>query len=47
MKPDRPPSEGLPSFGMIRIEGESGVISVALHDGAGKALDAVDLSPGT
>jgi alkaline phosphatase D len=45
LEPNRPPSEGLQSFGMVRIEGTSGVMTVALHDGAGRVLHAVDVPP--
>jgi hypothetical protein len=31
---------------MIRIDGKSEVMTVALHDGVGKVLDSVDLPPG-
>jgi alkaline phosphatase D len=45
LEPNRPPSEGLQSIGMVRIDGASGVMTVSLHDGAGRVLHAVDLPP--
>ena len=45
LEPDRPPSEGRHSFGMVRIDDTSGVMTVALHDGARRVLHAVDLPP--
>jgi alkaline phosphatase D len=45
MKPNRPPSEGLQFFGTVRIDGKTGVMTVALNDIAGKMLYSVDLNP--
>ena len=45
MKPNRPPSEGLQFFGTVRIDGQTGVMTVALHDIEGKTLYSVDLDP--
>jgi alkaline phosphatase D len=43
MKPNRPPSEGLQFFGMIRIDGRTKSLTVRLHDLTGKALYSVEL----
>lgn len=45
MKPNRPPSEGLQFFGMVKIDGTSQVMTVALHNLAGETLYSVDLTP--
>lgn len=45
LKPNRPPSEGLQFFGTVRIDGNSQVMTVRLHDREGKVLYAVDLAP--
>lgn len=45
MKPNRPPSEGLQFFGMVKVEGRSQVMTVALHDRSGKVLYSIDLPP--
>ncbi|WP_435011410.1 alkaline phosphatase D family protein [Tundrisphaera lichenicola] len=45
MKPNRPPSEGHQFFGVVRIEGRTGVMTVALNDIEGKTLYSVDLDP--
>jgi alkaline phosphatase D len=45
MKPNRPPSDGLQFFGMVRIDGASEVMRVGLHDLSGKELWAVELEP--
>jgi len=45
MKPKRPPSEGLQFFGTVAIEGRTGVMTVALHEMAGKTLYSVNLDP--
>jgi alkaline phosphatase D len=45
MKPNRPPSEGLQFFGVVKIAGASGVMTVSLHNLAGKKLYEVELPP--
>ena len=45
LEPNRPPSKGLQSFGMLRIDGTSGVVIVTPHDGADRVLHAVDRPP--
>ncbi len=45
MKPNRPPSDGLQFFGTVAIEGKTGVMTVALHDVAGRTIYSVDLDP--
>jgi alkaline phosphatase D len=45
MKPNRPPSDGFQFFGTVRIDGKTAVLTVALHDRAGKRLFSVDLPP--
>lgn len=45
MKPNRPPSDGLQFYGLIDIDPTTEVITVSLHDRAGKELYAVDLEP--
>ncbi|MGL5097998.1 MAG: alkaline phosphatase D family protein, partial [Planctomycetia bacterium] len=46
MKPNRPPSEGLQFFGSVRARATDGVLTVGLHDVAGKTLWSIDLDPG-
>jgi alkaline phosphatase D len=45
MKQNRPPSEGLQFFGTVRIDGKTGVMTVALNNVEGKMLYSVDLNP--
>lgn len=45
MKPNRPPSEGLQFFGMVKIDGTNQVMTVALHNLAGEIIYSVDLPP--
>lgn len=44
-KPNRPPSEGLQFFGMVKIDRDSEVMTVTLHNLAGDTLYSVDLPP--
>jgi alkaline phosphatase D len=43
MQPNRPPSEGLQFFGVMRIDGRTNSLTVRLHDLSGKALYSVEL----
>ena len=45
MKQNRPPTEGMQYFGLARIDGATEVMTVTLHDVAGKTLYRVDLQP--
>jgi alkaline phosphatase D len=45
LKQNRPPSEGLQFFGTVKIDGDSEVMTVALHNLEGKTLYSIDLSP--
>jgi alkaline phosphatase D len=45
MKGNRPPSEGRQFFGTVRIDGKTGVMTVALNNVEGRTLYSVDLSP--
>jgi alkaline phosphatase D len=45
MKPNRPPSAGLQFFGTVRIDGKTEVLTVKLHDLAGRVLFTLDLPP--
>lgn len=45
MKQNRPPTEGLQFFGTVKIDAESEVMTVALHNLEGKILYSVDLPP--
>jgi alkaline phosphatase D len=45
LKPNRSPKDGYQFFGAVRIEGKSGVMTVALRDIDGKNLFSVDLPP--
>jgi len=44
-KQNRPPSDGLQSFGSVAIDGRTAVMTVSLHGGDGARLYAVDLPP--
>lgn len=45
MKQNRPPSEGLQFFGTLAIDADSRVLTVGLHNVAGKRLYSVELEP--
>jgi alkaline phosphatase D len=45
MKQNRPPSDGLQFYGIGKIDADTQVLSMALHDVAGKKLYGVDLEP--
>ena len=45
MKPNRPPSEGLQFFGLVRIDARREVMTVRLHNREGRELYSVDLEP--
>ena len=45
MKQNRPPSDGHQFFGLARIDGETEVMTVSLHDLKGAELFKVSLSP--
>jgi alkaline phosphatase D len=45
MQPNRPPTDGLQFFGMVRIDGASEVMTVTLHNLHGEKLYTVDLEP--
>ena len=45
LKGNRPPSEGLQFFGIIKIDGKTRVMTVALKNIEGKTLYSVDLEP--
>jgi alkaline phosphatase D len=45
MKPNRPPSDGLQFFGLLRIDGPGDVLHVSLHDVTGNSLWTIDLEP--
>ena len=45
LKQNRPPNEGLQFFGTAKIDGDSEVMTVALHNLEGKTLYSIDLSP--
>jgi alkaline phosphatase D len=45
MKQNRPPWDGLQFFGTVRVAAKSKVMTVALHDLAGKTLYKVELPP--
>ena len=45
MKPNRSPKDGLQFFGTVKINSQTRVMSVALHNLEGKNLYSVDLSP--
>jgi alkaline phosphatase D len=45
LKQNRPPSEGLQFFGTVKIDGDSEVMTVALHNLEGKTFYSIDLSP--
>jgi alkaline phosphatase D len=45
MKGNRPPSDGLQFFGLVRIDGKGGAMTVTLNDIDGKTLYSVVLAP--
>jgi alkaline phosphatase D len=45
MKANRPPSDGLQFFGLVRVEGKSRVLSVELRNLAGETIYTVALEP--
>jgi alkaline phosphatase D len=45
MKPDRPPSEGLQFFGLLEVEGRSGVLRAELRRRDGRTLHRLELEP--
>lgn len=45
MKPNRSPKDGFQFFGAVRIDGKTEVMTVSLHDLAGKTLYSIDLPP--
>jgi alkaline phosphatase D len=45
MKPDRPPSEGLQFFGLLEVEGRSGVLRAELRNRDGRTLHRLELEP--
>jgi alkaline phosphatase D len=45
MKQNRPPTEGMQYYGTVKIDGATEVMTVALHDIAGKTLFKTDLNP--
>jgi alkaline phosphatase D len=44
-RPNQPPSDGLQFLGHVRIDGDSGVMTVQLRDVAGNVLHTTDLTP--
>jgi phosphodiesterase/alkaline phosphatase D-like protein len=45
MKQNRPTSDGLRFYGIGRIDGDTEILTMSLHDVAGKRLYSVDLEP--
>ncbi len=45
MKPNRPPSDGLQFFGLLDVEGKSGVLRVEIRNRAGATLHRLELEP--
>jgi alkaline phosphatase D len=45
MKPNRPPSEGLQFFGLLEVEGRSGVLRVEIRNRDGATLHRMELEP--
>jgi alkaline phosphatase D len=45
MKQNRPPSEGMQYFGMVKIDGVTEAMTVSLHDLKGDTLFRVSLDP--
>jgi alkaline phosphatase D len=47
MKQNRSPFDGLQFYGIGRIDGDTRILTMSLHDVEGKLLYAVDLEPET
>jgi alkaline phosphatase D len=47
MKPNRPPSDGLQFFGLLRVDARTHALTAELRDLAGKTLYSVELPPRT
>lgn len=45
MKPNRPPSDNLQFFGLIRIDGKTEALRVSFHNRIGTLLHSIDLEP--
>jgi alkaline phosphatase D len=45
LKPNRPPSDGLQYFGLVRIDGKSDVMTVSLRNLQGEKIYSVELTP--
>ena len=45
LKPNRPPSDGLQFFGMVKISGQDEVMTVSLHNLRGEKLYSIELPP--
>ena len=45
LKPNRPPSDGLQFFGMVKVSGTDEVMRVSLHNLRGEKIYSLDLSP--
>ncbi|HSF32839.1 MAG TPA: alkaline phosphatase D family protein [Candidatus Tectomicrobia bacterium] len=45
LKPNRPPSEGMQFFGILKIDGKSEVMTVSLHNLQGAKIYSVELIP--
>jgi alkaline phosphatase D len=47
LKPNRPPSEGLQFFGLVKIDGKSEVMTVSFHSLQGVRIHSIELTPAT
>jgi alkaline phosphatase D len=47
LKPNRPPSEGLQFFGLVKIDGKSEVMTVSFHNLQGVQIYGIELTPET
>jgi alkaline phosphatase D len=45
LKANRPPSDGLQFFGLVKIDGKSEVMTVSFHNLLGAKIYAVELTP--
>lgn len=45
MKPNRPPSDGLQFFGLVQVEGRTGVLRAEIRDRDGTTLHRLELEP--
>jgi alkaline phosphatase D len=45
LKPNRPPSDGLQFFGMVKVSGSDEVMTVSLHNLRGEKIYSIDLNP--